>query len=125
MKMAVELNLPLPPNLGNARLHWAKKNRQREGYLGQAFVAIRNLRLNGWPGEPHFVRVEITPWLFVGNRMDPDNAIARLKWPIDALVLNHVIADDTGEFLTLHPVIQTIDRARPRLVFRIVGTVPK
>ena len=90
------LNLPLPPNLGNGRFHWRKKHRLEKEYALSAFVPIYNLGLKG----RRFNHITVVPTLYCGNRMDVDNAVARLKWAIDALVDQQVIPDDTPDHLT-------------------------
>ena len=93
--MTVVLELPLPPNLANGRWHWRVKVKKRTAYLQYARTAIYRLGLvdRKWP------HVTVRPTLIVWNRMDADNAVARLKWAIDALSYNGVIPDDRPQFL--------------------------
>lgn len=92
------LLFPLPPNLGNGRMHHFKKARLEKAYGLQGLVVVYNARLKN----VGFEHVTVTPTLYLANRMDADNAVARLKWALDVLVDQGVIPDDSPKHLTLH-----------------------
>jgi hypothetical protein len=94
----VTLTLPLPLNLANSRMHWAAKDRARKQWQERAVVMERGLR-----GRHRVMqRAAVAAVLFVGgNRMDDDNAVARLKWPLDLLKIRGLIVDDKRPHLTL------------------------
>lgn len=98
--MTYRLLFPLPPNFVNAkspRNHW-KWKRAKDAHALGCLVVIYNAGLKN----KMFDHVTIEPTYYVGNRMDPDNATARLKWTIDALTQQGVIPDDSPTHLTLH-----------------------
>lgn len=81
---------PLPPNLANARLHWAIKYRRQNEWQGKAIVLEPKLR-----GQRQVVpRARVTVVLYVHQRMDDDNAVARIKWCLDLLVRRGILAGD-------------------------------
>jgi hypothetical protein len=105
----VKITLPLPENLANSRLHWAAKNRVRANYM-LLCTAAHPAR----PAEP-IAPVILDATLYGWNRNDEDNAVARLKWPIDWLVERQIILDDHPSALRLGTVTQEIDRKNQRL----------
>jgi hypothetical protein len=61
-------------------------------------------------------RYRVTATLYVHNRMDDDNAVARLKWPLDALVAAGLLVDDKRPYCELTGIPkQTIARREPRV----------
>ena len=58
---------------------------------------------------------KITVRLYVHQKMDDDNLKARLKWPLDWLVIRGYILDDSPDVLSWGPVTQSIDRADQRI----------
>ena len=112
----MNLTLPLPLNLGNARLHWAEKNRKMNAYFDLCLVTVKVKR----PTVP-LPRADISATLYVWNLMDEgDNMRTRLKWPLDFLVQRGFIADDSPRTLTWGEVSQEIDRRRPRIEIELV-----
>lgn len=89
----LRFSLPLPPNLANARMHWAAKHHKRQSY----FEACDNLQLAGQvppPPATPLAKAVIYETLYVGSEMDDDNAAHRVKWAIDWLKTRGYIADD-------------------------------
>ena len=115
MTDSATVKFPLPPNLANSRMHWAVKDRKRQAYHLAALIEVRNRQRKGELSREPYDRLLVTPRLYVRNLMDEDNAVACLKWPLDALVKAGVVADDDVAHVTLGPVVQTIDRRDPRL----------
>lgn len=128
--------LPLPPNRANDRSSWRKVHRERAAYL-EALYAIqktglslqyttrshtvfrRDFEIPDPPAEPHS-HVSVTATLYVYNRMDQDNALARLKWPVDWIVEAGYVADDSPEHWSWAGVPeQRIDRKRQRVEIRL------
>lgn len=98
MSRTVSVTFPMPLNLANARLHWAAKLRKHNEWKQRAIVTERALRGRHRPMQ----RVRVTAILYVGgDRMDDDNATARLKWPLDLLKERGLIVDDKRPHLML------------------------
>ena len=115
----MKLILPLPLNLGNARLHWAEKNRKMNAYFDLCLATVKVKRPE-WP----LPRADISATLYVWNLMDEgDNMRTRLKWPLDFLVQRGYIEDDSPRTLTWGPVSQAIDRKRPRVEIELVEII--
>lgn len=87
----------MPVNLGNARLHWRAKSKLHADWKTRAIVFERGLRGRHRP----MARCEVTAILYARGPMDDDNAVARLKWPLDFLKERGIIVDDKRPYLTL------------------------
>ena len=110
----MRITLPLPPNMANARMHWARKHRLQKMY---------RLRCTAYhPDRPDapIVPATVSATLYVWNMMDEDGAVARLKWPIDWLVYRDILANDDPASMTLGKVAQVIDRKNQRVELRIL-----
>jgi hypothetical protein len=105
----MRITLPLPPNIGNRRGHWRRWKRKQDNY-NVLCTAAHPAR----PVEPIAPAV-LHATLYVWNRNDEDNAVARLKWAIDWLVDRQIILDDHPSALRLGTVTQEIDRKNQRL----------
>ena len=95
-------------------------NRRRKNYRLGAHIALVNQ-----VGHPvlgyEAKRKTLTATLYVWGRMDPDNAVARLKWPIDCLVGHGLLRDDNGRWLDFTEIPkQVIDRKNPRVEIELV-----
>lgn len=100
----VELDIPmLPPSPNETRgAHWSKAKATRD----EAAWAVRAAWLNA--GQPHFYRYDHDAPAIVdatvhssGRPGDSDNAWARLKPIIDAIVKQGLLVDDSPRWLTL------------------------
>lgn len=111
--------LPLPPNLANWRAHWAKKVRVHNEWKERAIAESRELR-GRRPRRP-FERVTVSAVLYVGCRMDDDNAVSRLKWCLDLLKERGLIVDDKRPHLELEgiPEQRTGSKRRVELTLRV------
>ena len=108
----ITLTFPMPPNLANARMHWAAKYKRQNAWALKALALER--KLHG-VHEP-ITRARITAVWHTYNRMDDDNAIARLKWCLDLLVRRQIIVDDKRPHCQLAGIPeQYIDRKNPRV----------
>jgi len=96
---ALLFHLPLPPNLANARLHWRVKHAEQARYVRVLDTLLAARRLPAPPVEP-WAHGEVEALLVLGNSMDDDNAMARLKWPVDWLVRRGYLEDDRRRHLT-------------------------
>ena len=109
----IRLTLPLPPNRANAREHWRVTWRRKRDYYDAAsyFLAEQELEL------PYGLeRPTLTATLYVWAKMDPDNATARLKWPIDCLVMHGILVDDSEKHLDFTQIPkQVVDRKNRRV----------
>ncbi len=117
----VELRLPLPPNRANARgSHWASTHQSRTVYYQWCLVEIQNQR-SRWRDAVFAFPVAISGTLYVRNLMDPDNVVARVKWPIDCLVIAGVLPGDTRSYVETPVLAQEIDRLDPRFALRLTS----
>ena len=116
------LTLPLPPNRANAREHWRATHRKKKVYYERADLALFAQELElPWGCD----RPTLTATLYVYRKMDPDNATARLKWPIDCLVRHGVLVDDSEKHLDFTQIPkQVIDRKNPRVEIELVEYSP-
>lgn len=128
------ITLPLPPNMANARYqgHWRSKKRRRLQYLdfADATAAILHTARRPKPIGCEQWRIDapqitdparLSFVLYVGNRMDDDNALARCKWPIDWLVANGYLVDDKPAHcrMTIPEQIITRKKTEQRVVIII------
>lgn len=90
--------LPLPTNLGNARMHWAAKVNAKKSYWATLDVGVITKRLPRPPLVP-FTRAVLDVELHHTHDTDQDNREARLKFALDWLVSRGYIVDDTDEHL--------------------------
>jgi Holliday junction resolvase RusA-like endonuclease len=112
----MKIKLPLPPNRANARWHWTTERRLKVEYYEKAGLWILPQRLEpqGWQA------ANISATLYVWAMSDWDNLHARLKWPLDFLVNNNFIKDDSPLVLKwVTPLEQEIDRKNQRIEFRL------
>lgn len=93
----VTLTLPMPPNIANARMHWAAKLRHKRAWEQRAIVGERGLRGRHRPMQ----RCRCTAVLVLRQRMDDDNSVARLKWVLDLLKIRGLVVDDKRPHLEL------------------------
>ena len=128
----LRIALPLPPNIANSRMHFRVVAKRRGEYNYAALILYRlsqrtlpEMRKD-WPypfdlAVPHdeVAPRELASTLFLAKLMDSDNALARLKWPIDLLVKWGYLADDRPSRCKMLVPAQVIDRARPRVEFTI------
>lgn len=110
--------MPLPLNIGNARLHWRAKHREKQRYYDH-LTMLMNARILPRPPQlwPKFARVEMV--LYVWARLDRDNLYARVKWPCDWLAAHGYIAGDREDQIDLQ-VTQKVDRKHQRISVTIV-----
>ncbi len=109
----MKLILPLPPNRANAREHWRVTARKKMEYYTKANLAVTAQRW--WGTAPLATRFTLNATLYLWARMDRDNLMARLKWPIDSLVRNGLLVDDNEKWLDLQMPKQVIDRTNMRV----------
>lgn len=94
----ITLILPIPPQRANDRSHWTKVMREKKKYYEECHIALFFDKIN--PVFKKLVRPylhEFVEWeasMDVQRLHDFDNLVARLKWPIDALVQNGIIKND-------------------------------
>ena len=90
----MKIVLPLPPNIANSRMHWRVKNRERKAYM-----ELCDLEWYGDTGYPPDTKTAITATIYHTHVMDDDNAVARLKWPVDWIKRYGAIVDDDRKHL--------------------------
>lgn len=103
------LTLPLPANRANSRWHYMTESRIKRHYYDQCLVRYAKLP------KVTLERARVTVRLYVHQKMDDDNLMARLKWPVDWLVIRGFIVDDKPDVLEWGPVTQEIDRKNQRI----------
>ncbi len=114
----MKLTLPLPPNRANAREHWRVTHRKKTAYYEIAHYALMAQELELPFG---CKRATLNATLYVWAKMDPDNAVARLKWPIDCLVSHGLLWDDSDKHLDFTQMPkQVIDRKNQRVEIELV-----
>jgi hypothetical protein len=120
----IRLTVPLPPNLMNQRKHWRAKLRQKRAYWDTLNMLGMDRSFQRPPKAPP-AKARITVRLYVHNIMDPDNAMARLKWLLDWLSGSRYIADDAPHALEWAGMPeQEIDRRDPRVEVTIEDVTP-
>ena len=91
---ALRFVIPMPPNLANARMHWAKKHKERVAYFAKLDELQRYGLLPAPPRVP-FPKATIGAVMHLGAAMDEGNAMHRAeKWPCDWLKTRGYIVDD-------------------------------
>lgn len=118
----MKLTMPLPPNVANARWHWAQRVRAKTRYY-RACDERQNVGLIPAPPRFPFEHVTLSAAFYVHNFMDADNAFARLKFVQDWLVTRGYLVDDSPAHLTLEPITQEVDRKNKRLELLLRPTV--
>lgn len=110
---AIEMTLPMPANLGNARLHWRAKWRAKQDFY-RASDERQQFHLVPAPPKERLTNVTVRAHFYLHNRMDPDNLHARMKHVLDWLVTRGYLVDDSPEHVTLD-VQQSIERRNKRV----------
>lgn len=105
----MKLVLPIPPNRGNDRLHWAAEKRAKDAYYTACLARY------GKPPKVTLSRATIGATLYTHQTMDEDNLMARLKFPVDFLVERGYITDDSPGVLIWERPTQEIDRRNQRV----------
>ncbi|KKK76071.1 hypothetical protein LCGC14_2867390 [marine sediment metagenome] len=108
----MKLTLPLPPNRANAREHWRVTWKKKTEYYNRGRVALLGQPV--WDA-PLKTRFTLTATLYVWNKMDRDNLMARLKFVLDLLVKSGILVDDNEKWLDLQMPKQVIDRKNKRV----------
>lgn len=111
----LELTFPMPVNIANARLHWAVKSRKHNEWKLRAIVGERGLRGRHRPIQ----KCQVTAVLYARQRMDDDNAVARLKWPLDLLKERGLIVDDKRPHLMLTGIPEQRQSSPQRIVLTV------
>lgn len=101
--------LPLPLSRANARWHHMTEVRHKHTYYDACLTRYSK------PPKKTFARAKITVRFYVHQKNDRDGLWARLKWPLDWLVLREYIVDDNEEVLEWGPVTQEVDRKNMRV----------
>ena len=115
----MRITLPLPPNRGNSRWHWRTEKKKKDAYFLECLARYGKLP------NVTFSRATIGATLYTHQPMDEDNLMARLKWPLDWLVIREYIADDSPEVLEWTGVTQFIDRKNQRVEIWLNGLTEK
>src|SRR5688500_14519448 len=92
----MKITLPLPPNLANSRMHWRVKHNKRKAYFescGMSY-ALNPQHNYFWTATRPPDRAKVRATIYCGGMMDTDNALARLKWPVDWMVTHGLLVGD-------------------------------
>ena len=111
----MKIRLPLPPNMANSRMHWRVKQKRRKEY--ELLCDVQPASHFPGPGVYTFPlpKARIRATLYVWSEMDGDNLMARLKWPVDWLVKNGYLVDDSPRHLEWEMPKQVVDRKDRRI----------
>lgn len=112
--------LPLPPNLANSRMHWRVKNKARRHYLGYCELWVASNRQ--WtPRIDASAKRQVAFTVYLGARMDHDNALSRMKWPLDFLVSRGYLVDDSPQYcdMSIPEQVITRDKSKQRVEITI------
>ncbi len=93
------LDLPMPPNLANSRMHWRVKHREKLAYWA-TLDRMQLTRVLPPPPAVPWPHARLTSTMTLWAAMDDDNAMARHKWALDWLVTRGYLAGDTRKCLT-------------------------
>ena len=116
---------PLPENRANSRGHWASKFRTQKAYLKTLDARVLLGKLPRPPRTPfRGARLHITLRVWK-KAMDPDNAWARVKWPVDWLVSRKYVADDRKSLLDFEAVVVEVVQHRTATGCVMVLTPPE
>lgn len=83
----------MPTNIANGRMHWRVKHNAKVAYWETLDLLLAAKQIAPPPKHP-LGHPRIAAVMTLGNRMDADNAMARLKWPCDWLQSRGYIAND-------------------------------
>jgi hypothetical protein len=110
------LMLPMPRRMANgSHGHWSYKLAMQNQYIG-VLNAMQCARLVPAPPKEPPQCAQLASHLFLRSEMDDDNALARLKWPIDWLVNNHYLAGDKRKNLRNSIPLQTVTHREPQRI---------
>lgn len=116
----LEFTMPLPANLGNARMHWAAKHRSRNSYWEILDNRVLVGMLPKRPSTP-FERVWLSGEFHHTHATDHDNRMARVKHVLDWLTSRGYIVDDSDAHVEYGPirVVKARTMADRKLVLRL------
>lgn len=113
---ALVFNLPLPPNIPNARMHWKAKMRARQAYESACEMLRLTRQLPPVPATP-IARATVSAHFVTWSPCDEDNLAARAKWSLDWIVKAGYLADDRKKCLSWTGMpTQSIDRKAMGLI---------
>lgn len=89
--------VPMPETMLNSGAgksrHWTAKGRAKKAYYKALTARVQAGLIPAAPS-PALGVVSVTSTMFLGARMDADNAMARHKWPLDWLQRNGYLHND-------------------------------
>jgi hypothetical protein len=116
MEGETRLELPLPVNVANARLHWRSKDTLRQAYFAHCDTLLR-AGVEALPPVVPTAYAAIRIELHCKREMDTDNAVARFKWAGDWLQERGYIQSDKPARLRWDAMPTQFPKATvPRLV---------
>lgn len=84
---------PMPLNLGNSRMHFRVKHKEKVAYWTMLDLLAKGEILPPPPKVP-WKKATLSSKMVLGAAMDEDNAMSRHKWILDWLVTRGYVADD-------------------------------
>lgn len=120
MKEPLVFVLPLPANLGNARMHWAAKHKARNSYWEILDNRVLVGMLPKKPAQP-LGKAWLSGEFHHTHATDHDNRVARIKHALDWLTSRGYLVDDSDAHLDWGPirVIKAQHMADRKLVLRL------
>lgn len=129
----MQFRVPLPPNIANRTVHWARRRAWKRDYW-RLLETLSMLTKKGQryetyvvppPPEKPWTHVTITGHIGCFNPMDDDNAMARMKFLLDWLVRSGYLKDDSRKHVTWTGLpTQSIERQQsPFVTLDITPTV--
>lgn len=123
-KRTVIIEVPcLPPASGslNSRACWQVRARERKKFMMQVGYAAVGAGIKDENLMKVKAMVEIELVVKANRRRDPDNLTGLCYKPVmDSLVCIGLLADDSQKYVSLKPVVVTVDPKRaPRTIIRV------
>lgn len=89
---------PMPLNLGNSRMHYMVKHKEKVKYWAMCDLLAKGEILPPPPKKP-WDKATISSTMVLGAAMDDGNAMNRHKWVEDWLVTRGYVVDDSKKHL--------------------------
>lgn len=115
---SITMRLSVPLNLANRRMHPMAVHRLKKAYWRACDLRQSIGLVPAPPAKPWRAAIVRATW-HTHNRMDRDNATARLKWVLDWLVTRGYVEDDREENMAVELQPSQIDRGDPHLMLEI------
>lgn len=125
--MIYVFSFPMPPSLGNASgqsRHWRTIAGKKKQYLRMLDLWSITNCFERPPQQPHAGLTICQSKMFLGNKMDMDNAMIRHKWPLDWLATRGYVVNDK-HITWQHFPIQIVERGQDYRIELTLLTEPR